>query len=219
MNNKFWMLLAAILSVAVLLMGWFIGISPKLDETNAAELQRSNVEAQNAAIQTNIDALKKESQQIGELRDQLDELQVALPPGDELSTFLGQLHQLEGASGVVLTSFTASDGESFAPAPSKSGAPTSPLVTADNFIVININLKVTGTRAQVLDFVDALQLGDRLFLVNSLTVQRGSESEDSYTGAISGFVYVLVDPSAPPPTPTPIGSLDTESTPSPSPSP
>lgn len=219
MNNKFWMLLAAILSVAVLLMGWFLGVSPKFDEMNAANLQRTNVEAQNASFQKTIDELKKESEKIDDLRDQLGDLQIALPPGDELSTFLGQLHELEGISGVALTSFTASNGEPFAPAPNKSGTTVNPLVTPDNFIVITINLKVAGTRAQVLDFVDALQYGDRLFLVNSLTVQRGSDSEDSYTGTITGFVYVLVDPSAPPPTPTPVGSLDTRATPSPSPAP
>ena len=74
----------------------------------------------------------------------------------------------------------------------------------------------------MIDFVSDLQYGDRLFLVTKITVaQELSNTESgttvSYTGNITGYVYVLVDPSAPPPTPTPVGSLDT--TPSPSPSP
>lgn len=224
MNSKMWILIAAILSVAVLAMGWFLGVSPKLDEMNSANDQRVSVEQQNKLHEARVAELKKQFENIDELKEKLAEFQLALPPGDELSTFLGQLHALEASSGVLLTKFAASDGQSYVAAP---GATTNPLVTADNFVAITIDLTVTGTRGQVIDFLNDLQYGDRLFLVTKLTVaqdQSGSSGSEEgavggYTGAITGFVYVLVDPSAPPPTPTPVGSLDTQTTPSPSPAP
>jgi Tfp pilus assembly protein PilO len=224
MNSKMWILIAAILSVAVLAMGWFLGVSPKLDEMNSANDQRASVEQQNKLHETRVAELKKQFENIDELKEKLAEFQLALPPGDELSTFLGQLHALEASSGVLLTKFAASDGQSYVAAP---GATTNPLVTADNFVAITIDLTVTGTRGQVIDFLNDLQYGDRLFLVTKLTVaqdQSGSSGSEEgavggYTGTITGFVYVLVDPSAPPPTPTPVGSLDTQTTPSPSPAP
>lgn len=221
MTNRLWIPVAAILGIAILAMGWFLGVSPKLDEMNAANEQRASVEAQNRIHEARLAELKKQFEKIDELRADLALDQVALPPGDELSTFLGQLHSLEGSSGVVLQTFSASDGQSYLPA--EGAEAPSGLVTADNFIAITIDLTVSGTREQVIDFVNDLQYGDRLFLVTKLTVSKteGQQETDAgdYTGSISGFVYVLVDPSAPPPTPTPVGSLDTGPSPSPSPSP
>ena len=98
------------------------------------------------------------------------------------------------------------------------------LVVGGQFrVAVTIDLTVAGTQAQVMNFVSDLQYGPRLFLVTKLTVAQDQTSADQegkpagYTGSITGYVYVLVDPSAPPPTPTPVGSLDTKPSPSPSP--
>lgn len=217
MNSKLWLIVAALVSVVVLFLGWFIGISPQLDAMNAAEEQRANVDAQNASYQMTIDQLQVESQKIDEFKTELKEMQVALPPGGEFSTFLGQLHELEVASGVELSSFSASTGTPFSAVPNGTDTVVSSLVTPENFIVISVDLNVSGTRTQVLDFVHDLQFGKRLFLVNSLGLQSGGDSEEDYKGNISGFIYVLVDPSAPPPSVTPPKSVS--ETPSPSPTP
>lgn len=227
MNNKFWLLIAAVVGVAILAMGWFLGVSPKLDEMNAANEQRASVEAQNRVHEAKLAELKKEFQQLDALKTELANAQASLPPGDELSSFLGELHRLEASSGVVLKSFSAGDAQTYVAAPGTTTQ--SPLVTADNFIAIPIDLTVQGTRPQVIDFLSDLQYGKRLFLVTKLTVAqaKGAASTDgeaadtanAYEGTISGFVYVLVDPSAPPPAPTPVGALDTTPSPSPSPAP
>ena len=227
MNNKFWLLIAAIVGVSILAMGWFLGVSPKLDEMNAANEQRASVEAQNRLHEAKLVELKKEFQQLDALKTELADAQASLPPGDELSSFLGELHRLEASSGVVLTTFSAGDGQTYVAAPGT--ATQSPLVTADNFIAIPIDLTVQGTRPQVMEFLSNLQYGKRLFLVIKLTVAQAkgaaatdaeaADAADAYEGTISGFVYVLVDPAAPPPTPTPVGALDTTPSPSPSPAP
>lgn len=220
MNNKFWLLIAGVLGVVILAMGWFLGVSPKLDEMAAANDQRASVEQQNRLHEAKLAELKKQFKDLDNLKADLTEAQLGLPPGDELSTFLGQLHQLEAASGVSLTKFAASDGQRYIAAP---GATVNPAITADNFVAITIDLTVAGTQAQVMNFVSDLQYGPRLFLVTKLTVAQDQTSADQegkpagYTGSITGYVYVLVDPSAPPPTPTPVGSLDTKPSPSPSP--
>lgn len=230
MNNKLWLLIAGVVSVAILAMGWFLGVSPKIDEMNAANENRATVEQQNTTYEAKLRELEKQFANIDQLKTDLASSQKGLPPGDELSTFLGQLHKLESSSGATLTTFGASDGQGYVAA---AGSTTSPDVSEKNFIAIPINLTATGTRAQVINFTSDLQYGDRLFLVTKLTVAQdkgaAAASPDAtpgapaapagYTGTISGFVYVLVDPSAPPPTPTPVGSLNTSPSPSPSPSP
>lgn len=216
-SNKIWLLLGGVVSVIVLIMGWFLGVSPKLDEMNTSTEQKASVDAQNAAFQQNINELQKESKSIDKVKEQLKELQVALPPGGELPAFLGQLHELEAASGVKLEAFSTTDGQQFVAVPNGTDTKVSPLVTRTNFIVIPITLKVSGDRAPILNFVHALQFGKRLFLVNSLTIQSGSSTDQGYTGTIDGFVYVLVDPSAPLPVVTPIAPISPTPTPTPTP--
>ena len=225
MNNKFWFLIAGVVGVAVLALGWFLGLSPKLDEMSAANEQRTSVETQNRLHEAKLAELKKEFKQLDTLKAQLVDAQASLPPGDELSTFLGELHSLEASSGVVLTSFSAGDGENYVAAPGTGSE--SPLVTEKNFIAIPIDLAVQGTRPQVIAFLSDLQYGKRLFLVIKVSVAQskdatgagGAVAADAYDGNVSGFVYVLVDPSAPPPSPTPVGALDSSPSPSPSPAP
>jgi len=208
MNNKFWIIIAAVIGIAIFALGWFIGVAPKLDEMNTAVEQRASVEAQNLLHEAKLAQLEKEFEGLDALKLELTGAQALLPPGDELSTFLGELHRLEASSGVVLTSFGAGDGQAYIAAP-ESGA-TNPLVTADNFIAIPIDLAVSGTRAQVIEFLSDLQFGTRLFLVTALTVAEDDQVEDGYTGDISGLVYVLVDPSSPPPSVTPPEVVEAE---------
>ncbi|GAA1207325.1 type 4a pilus biogenesis protein PilO [Rhodoglobus aureus] len=217
MNNRLWMIIAGVIGVAIFALGWFIGVAPKIDEMNAAGEQRTAVETQNQLHEARLAQLKEEFEQLDSFKLELKSAQALLPPGDELSSFLGELHRLEASSGVVLTEFGAGDGQAYIAAPS-SGT-TNPLVTDQNFIAIPINLSVTGSRAQVIEFLSDLQFGTRLFLVTTLTVaeddqvsEDGQESE-SYNGDISGLVYVLVDPSAPPPSPTPAEPVDAEPAP------
>lgn len=91
-----------------------------------------------------------------------------------------------------------SDGKNDA----KADDPGKGLVTQDNFVAIPIGLTLDGTRAQVMNFIDELQNGKRLFLVAGLTVteSKGSAGADApagdetaYNGSITGFVYVLLD--------------------------
>lgn len=218
MTNKFWMIIAAVVGIAIFALGWFIGVAPKLEEMNAAVEQRAAVEEQNKLHEAKLAQLKEEFEQLDDLKIELASAQALLPAGDELSTFLGELHKLESSSGVVLTTFGAGDGQEYIPAPT-SGV-SDPLVTAENFIAIPIDLTVTGSRAQVIEFLSDLQFGTRLFLVTSLTVAENEESGASiegvesaessqvYDGSISGFVYVLVDPLSPPPSPTPVETVD-----------
>lgn len=189
-NNRIWMLLAAVVSVGIIALGWFLGVSPKLDEVSMADQQRASVEDQNKIHEVRLAKMKEQFAQIDELRAELAALQRALPPGDELPAFLGQLHELEGTSGVLLTRFMASDAQKYLPA---EGAATDPLVTGENFVTVTIGLTVEGSREQVIKFVNDLQYGNRLFLINQLTVTQddnASVEDDSgamaYTGTISG---------------------------------
>ena len=206
--NKIWAAGAAIVIVAILALGWFAGVSPKLQESAASKLELESVETQNSLQEITLAKIKSDFAELDSLKAELATLRGALPAGDDLSTFIGELHALEAASGIVLSSIGATEGVPFVPAPApvveetdveadaaETAEPPAPSIPEGQFIVIGMDLSVKGTHEQVLAFVDALQNGNRLFLVSNLNVQL-DETTQQYTGGITGFVYVLLDPVA-----------------------
>lgn len=198
-NNRLWVLGSAVLVIAIVAMGWVLGVSPKLSEAGAADQQRATAESQNLVHEKEVAAIKKQYEQLPELKSQLGMLRQALPVSDDLSTFLGELHRLEQSNQITLTNFTASDAKPYTPVekPATTVSTTNPLVTPDNFVAIPVKLEVAGEQANVMDFIDGVQTGDRLFLVTELSLDQ-DETEVTYSATITGFVYVLLDkPAAP----------------------
>ncbi|POH68485.1 MULTISPECIES: type 4a pilus biogenesis protein PilO [Cryobacterium] len=93
------------------------------------------------------------------------------------------------------------------------GVPFSnPLITAENFVAIPVDLVLTGGYGNVLNFLEGLQTGTRLVTVTKFntipsaagatTLPEGGESVSvpaagsTVTGTISALIYVLLDPTA-----------------------
>ncbi|WP_241978083.1 type 4a pilus biogenesis protein PilO [Cryobacterium sp. TMS1-13-1] len=65
-------------------------------------------------------------------------------------------------------------------------------ITESNFAAFPLQITVTGTYAQVLEFVASLQSGSRLFLVHGIDTAQASGEETLLDAIISGLVYSLV---------------------------
>lgn len=76
------------------------------------------------------------------------------------------------------------------------GAPpvVSPLITPDNFAVLQVQVSIKGSYAQVLDYVNGLQTGERLFLVTSLSTTSPDENAGVVEATIGGLVYAAQTP-------------------------
>ncbi|WP_431218736.1 hypothetical protein [Leifsonia xyli] len=80
---------------------------------------------------------------------------------------------------------------------------TSDKLTAANFSSLAVTLTVKGTYAQALAFVNGLQQGKRLFLVDGITTSSSSGSTGSTsapaaggseTATITGLIFVVTSP-------------------------
>lgn len=74
---------------------------------------------------------------------------------------------------------------------------TSPLITAQTMAVIPVAVTVSGSYADTLAFVGAVQKGTRLFLVTKLTTSQDSSaaaSNGDVTVTVSGYIYSLTAP-------------------------
>lgn len=222
MTRTRWWTAGAVFVMAVLIsLGWFLGIDPRLAEARSAEDERVGVEALNATYEQKLVQLKQIDENLPALTTQLEELNAALPSDAQVSTLLGQLNALAAESGVELTSITAgvpqrfgasdetaavgappvaAEGEAAAePPPADATAPDAAATDApaasasENFVSVPISVEFAGDPAALLAFVEKVQYGTRLFLVEAL--------EFTYDGGggqvkMDGFVYVLMDSSA-----------------------
>jgi len=209
-TTKWWIAGAALVVVLIVALGWVVGVEPRLSEARAADAERSTVVALNTSYEEVLVKLKALDEDLPALSSQLDTLRSALPADAQISTLLGQLNALAAESGVVLTAITAG-----VPAPFESAevAPEAPVAAEEgageessaepdaaavapapagpqNFVSVPISVTAAGAAPGVLDFVQRVQLGTRLFVVDGLTV---IYEEDSGTVTIEGLVYVLTD--------------------------
>lgn len=91
-----------------------------------------------------------------------------------------------------------------APTPPVAGTPpvTNSLITSTNFASLAVQVTVTGDYSSVLNFVNGLQTGTRLFLATGLSTSVSTALADAKvvtTGVdatISGLIYVLVPQAA-----------------------
>jgi Tfp pilus assembly protein PilO len=205
-----WVIGAVLAMVVIIAGGWFIGIAPQLAIATSAKNERSNVMAANARNQILLAKLKRDYQNIDALENQISNREESVPPIAETPSFVTELNTLANARGVTLKSFAVSDAKPYTPITQGSaGTPASssqvnPKITPKNFVIIPVQIAVSGDYGKVLDFVNDVQLGRRLFLVSALsstgstnskgfkgsaTTSRGTQMVDS---SITGYIYVLL---------------------------
>ncbi|TBN57842.1 hypothetical protein EYE40_10820 [Glaciihabitans arcticus] len=218
-SNRIW-LFGAVALILILLAGtFFLGVSPQLEAVAKSNTERETVESQNQVQQVKLAALKKQFEQIDSLRADLAAMQAQVPTGANLSPLIGQLDKLTQKHSVDVESVTFSDPSAYIepiPVTTEDAVPveTDPeLATAmmsvngSNFFIIPVEIAVTGKYKNVMDFVDSLQKGTRLFLVHGLSLDETTVEPNSPAEmTISGQVFVLLDGAGAPPV------LDAEST-------
>lgn len=182
--------------IAILAIGWFLIVSPMFGALATSERQRGDVELQNAALQTAISELQQVD--VGGLESELRGLRRAVPGSVDEPGIISQVEAAASASGAVLASVTFQPPALFGVTPDASVAlPIDPAdvqaVSGAGMLVVQMSLAVIGDRAQVLAFADAIQRGERLYLVPSIAF--GSSGEDGALSAtVSAMTFVLPVP-------------------------
>jgi hypothetical protein len=213
-GNRLWMLGVALASVAVIALGWILGISPTLAQADLASSQAQAADSQNAVQQAALVKLKGQYDKLPELSAQLKQLQLAVPETANLDDFLDQLQAIAQSTGVSITTFTAAEGTLYgggtataaapAPTPTATATPapggtsaasgtTAPAASAgitDRLFSVPVTVAVKGTPEQVMAFTDASQKGIRFFLVTGDQFT-GATSPDGGGGTLTGFVFVV----------------------------
>ena len=219
-KNRLWLIGGVMLIGAIVVLGWGLGISPKLNEASATGAEWETTIAENAVHEAQIVTLKKQFEQVAGLRADLSDIQQSVPGSAEMPALVAEFDSAAASSGVVIADFTTSDAQAFdpallnvvAPAGGVSPVPTTagdgadvvgatavvavdPRITATNFVTIPLSVTVDGPSDSVLDFVSGIQNGRRLVTVTAVSTTVPDEV-GAVTGTITALVYVLLDPNA-----------------------
>ncbi|TFD35501.1 hypothetical protein E3T34_02865 [Cryobacterium sp. TMT1-62] len=114
-KNRLWVLGAILVMGITVVIGWSLGISPKLNEVSATKAERASVEEQNAGFELQLSVLKEQFESIGDLKEDLAQLRRAVPQGADIPVLVGQLDEIAALNGVTLTAITVSDAQPYAP--------------------------------------------------------------------------------------------------------
>lgn len=118
MNNRLWVLGAVVLTIGVVISGWFLGIQPKLAEASAADLQRLSAVELNATNQITLAQLKEQFETLDELEAELGKVQRAVPYRLDSPQMLADVSALAASTGVTVDSVVIGDPLPYgAPAP------------------------------------------------------------------------------------------------------
>lgn len=113
--NRLWVLGAVLLIGIVAVLGWMLGIAPKLSEAREAKAQQETVETQNTDLEAQLVTLKEQFESIDDLRDELADLRESVPSGPDMPAFVGQLGTIAEKHRVSLTQITVSDAQPYVP--------------------------------------------------------------------------------------------------------
>jgi len=212
MNSiRLWAIGTVVVVIAVVALGWFVGIQPLLTQTATAQSNADAVDAVNAQEQAKLLQLKEEYENIDEIRAEVEEAQLSIPASAGLSAFILQVNSLAAATGVVVSDIATGEGVLYvlpegATILDETGEPIPAPAAPENFVYVPLSIKISGPYASVLSFVKGLQSGERLFMVSdvALAAEAGAEPDPkskepvvaTFGADITGQIYVLVDPNA-----------------------
>jgi Tfp pilus assembly protein PilO len=218
MGHQLKVLITVVLMVAVVSGGWLLAIQPALDSASAAETSRQHVRAQNDAMLAQLTVLEAAHGDLPALQEELGRLTASIPYTDDSSALLQSIEELARKAGVVVDGVTLADAQPYAaPQPVEAGSaaaatvesadivpgvtePPNPLmpatderITPANFVLVPVTVAVSGSFNEVLDFVEGVQTGSRLFLVHQLSSSADAEGDGSTVKAsVGGYVYALL---------------------------
>lgn len=219
-KNRLWIIGSVLVMVVVVVLGWLVGIQPQLDAISADAEEQATVEVTNAGHAALLAKLKEDFKDIDKLNAELASLDASVPAGTEIPAFVDQLDALAVGTQVILSGITVADAQPYTPvtaplapvagsgstptpAPSATSAPvptagippvTNAKISADNFATIAVQITVKGDYTNVLNFVNGLQTGTRLFLVTGLATAASTDHPGAVEANISGLIYARVTP-------------------------
>jgi Tfp pilus assembly protein PilO len=194
-----WVAIAAVAIVAILAAGWFFVVAPQHTKADALHVESATQRAGTASLHTQLSILQAQSKQLPAKQAELAKFGKQIPNNAELPTLIRSLSVAASTAGVDMVSIAPSAPTAQAPvAPAVATTPAAPVAgqaaprtlaapspTTSTLQSIGLTIKLTGTYAQLEQFVANLEGLQRVLLVNAYNLTSGGAPAAGTTGAAS----------------------------------
>ncbi|TAL42154.1 MAG: hypothetical protein EPN91_09080 [Salinibacterium sp.] len=125
-SSRIWILGTALVAVGIVLLGYFLGISPQISAGFDARSQRATVDEENKVHRKELARLREQFASIDAMEQQLADLQVAVPSDIALARFVGELNRASATNQVSFDAMTVGDAQAYLPtlAPGPAAPPS-----------------------------------------------------------------------------------------------
>ncbi|GAB3135335.1 hypothetical protein [Marisediminicola antarctica] len=114
-NNRVWIIGSLLLSVVILVGGWFIGVAPMLAIAAKAHSDRATVEQQNVQNEQTLADLQARYVELPAISAEFAAIRRSVPEGPEMANFLQTITSAQNASGSFVTDVSVADPVPYAP--------------------------------------------------------------------------------------------------------
>jgi len=189
-SGRIWLVVGALVGAAVIGLGYLLAAAPFFSEADAADRQRTQVEAQNREYEATLAHMKSLDDKKDELLDDYDELKASVPPTADMQGYFDWLATAAARSSVSLSIAGVADVKDYERAEDAIGTIQLDPAFVENLGVVQVKMTIGGTADQVADFLHLLQTDGRLQFINQVDIRLGT----TLTTDISGQIFVIDDP-------------------------
>ncbi len=198
-GNRLWALGSFAAIAVIVVLGWVLGLSPKLAEADMAIAQQQTVDQQNLIQEAALVTLREQNDNIDELTADLEDLHKQVPATQEVDVFIDSAQRAAAAAGVVIMRLVAAEAGEYGAAPVGEGQPVPEAGPVEGtpappgLYTIALDIEVKGTPEAVIRFSELMQLGERIYFLPTF-----SYTPDSTSGVLNGFLSVMAAAPTPP---------------------
>ena len=177
-ETRKWVAGAVAVALLIVAASWFLLISPKRAEVADLNAQAESQESANSKLQMDLEILKQQNKELPEKQAELAVLKTQIPESAELPSYIREMEELGTESGISFTSLTPA-----APTPVGAVATVDGALPPETLASINVDMVLTGSYFEIVDFVNELETASRYTLLSGYTLtSEGGEEAASTTG-------------------------------------
>ena len=185
--------------IALTAVAWFAVLGPRIARVSELQAEQAQWEATSLQLQNRVNMLTSLQEDALTVAANAQRLFERMPKQAELPAVLEDIAHAATASGIApsnITSITPSVPEPVTDQNSQQDASTLKQAKAAqiDYARMRIDIAVEGTRAQILDFVSALEQMERAFVVTSTDISTDAEGGGTLRASVSGTMFVLQSP-------------------------
>lgn len=203
-----WFIVTVAVCVILVLLGWFLVISPNNGRAAATGEELTQIEDATEGLKTKAAALQKQSAELDAKKAELQTLSEKLPDDAGVAQILTQISSAAARAGVTVNSFTPGAPTLLvAPAPAAAASPpadsgglggdtasTAPSAAAapvSKLSYVPVTIAVEGSPSQVSAFVTNLENITRAMLITNLDLTSGGgDKGGSLSANIQGRIFM-----------------------------